>query len=508
MSENTFQVPRGFAIGGAIGFLLAGALGMRLWMQTSGALAPAVPPASTTVPAAEPRPSPTAGAVTLDLPPDALERAGIRLAPVGRSAPSAATALPAVVAADGYRTVVVTPLLSGRVTRVLAELGQRVRRGEVLATVQSPELAEAAARLRSARAALEAHDRERERTERLAGIGAASRQELERVHAEHAAQVAEVESARARLDVLGGRADAGAAASAAAPAVAEVRAPLDGTVTERAANAGLAVEATTPLFTVADLSRVWIVADVFEQDLARVRVGDRATVTVSAYPERRWEGSVSYLDPQVAPATRTARLRIELGNADRVLRPGMFAGVVLAAAPSASADTVTVPRSAVQIVGDRAVVYVAGPSRGRFVEREVRLGATAGRVAAIEAGLDTGESIVVDGSFFVRAEIERRGLRPVPPPVPSAGNEQTALVRVVPAGFEPDRLTVRAGVPLRLRFRRTTENTCATELAIPVLKVRRPLPLDEEIEVRFTPSAGEIAFACGMEMLTGAVVAQ
>lgn len=494
MSGRGVQLSRGQALLGIAGLLAAGAVGMWLWLQ-SAATAPVPAAVASRAPAAEAAPQPAAGAeAAVDLAPDAIEKAGIRVAAVQAAGPAPALALPAVVAPDAYRQVAVTPLSSGRVSRVQAVLGQRVRRGEVLATVHSPDIADAVARLRSARAALEAHDRERERTERLAGIGAASRQEVERVHAEHAARVAEVESARARVTVLGG----GEATTGGGAATAEVRAPLDGTVIERTANPGLAVEAATPLFTIADLSRVWVVADVFERDLGRVRLGDRAAITVPAHPTRRWDGTIGYLDPQVAPATRTARLRVELANADGALRPGMFASVSLDPGETVAGAVASVPRSAVQTVGDRSVVYVAGPPPGRFVEREVRLGPAGGDTLAILSGVQPGDAIVVEGSFFLRAEIERRGLRPAAGGIPT--------VRVTPAGFEPDRLTARAGVPLRVRFRRTTTNTCATELAIPSLNQRRPLPLDEDVEVTLTPAAGEIRFACGMDMFGGTIV--
>jgi RND family efflux transporter MFP subunit len=495
VSGRGVHLSRGQAILGIAGLVAAGAFGMWFWLQTTTATPPPAALASR-APARQATPLPASGEVAIDLAPDAIERAGIRVAAVPAAGPASALALPAVVAPDAYRQVVITPLSPGRVSRVHAVLGQRVRRGEILATIHSPEVADAVSRLRSARAALDAHDRERQRTEQLAAIGAASRQEVERVHAEHAAQVADVDSARARVAVLGGReASAGDAA-----ATAEVRAPLDGTVIERAANAGLAVEAATPLFTIADLARVWIVADAFERDLGRVRLGDRATVTVPAHPGRRWEGTIGYLDPQVAAATRTARLRVELPNADGALRPGMFASVSLESAEPVAGAVAAVPRSAVQMVGDRAVVYLAGPARGRFVEREVRLGPAAGDVLAVLSGVQPGDAIVVDGSFFLRAEIERRGLRPDPGGIPT--------IRITPAGFEPDRLTARAGVPLRVRFRRTTAATCATELVIPSLKVRRPLPLDEDVEVTVTAAAGEIGFACGMDMLGGTIVVQ
>ncbi len=155
---------------------------------------------------------------------------------------------PGVVQANAYRQVVVTPLVSGRVTRVAAELGQVVQRGQTIAQVFSPELAEAQTRYVAARAELGAHEQELARTEKLVAIGAASRQELERIHAEHTARRADLESAESRLRLLGLSAKA---VDALAPgrgqeATVDVPAPIAGIVTERTANVGLNVESDNP----------------------------------------------------------------------------------------------------------------------------------------------------------------------------------------------------------------------------------------------------------------------
>jgi cobalt-zinc-cadmium efflux system membrane fusion protein len=336
---------------------------------------------------------------------DALTRAGLVVAAVEAGSVRDDIRVPGVVEPDAYRQVVVTPLVGGRVVRVAAELGQRVRRGQVLATLSSPEMSEARARVQASRAELEAHDRELRRTDKLVAIGAASRQELERAHAEHTAQVAEVDAARARVSLLlGGAKDD----EAAGPSdLVTVRAPIDGTVVARAANAGLNVDPAAALFTIADLSTVWAIADVYEQDLGRVAVGMPAAVTVPSVPDLQLDGRVAYIDPQIAAATRTARIRVELPNPGHRLRLGMYVSVSLDAEVKTSA-TPSIPRGAVQLVGDRAVVYVVDPAdRHRFVERQVQLGSASGDRLAVLSGLTAGEEIVVEGTFFVRAELEK-----------------------------------------------------------------------------------------------------
>jgi len=187
----------------------------------------------------------------------------------------------------------------------------------------------------------------------------------------------------------------------------------------------------------------------------------------------------------------------------------------------------TVARSAVQIVGDRSVVYVADAQHpGHFVERDVRIGDGSGDQVAITRGLQAGDVVVVKGSFSLRAERERLGLRPPPadshtpppsterrPPALSqdgpASTVQTATVIVSEQGYEPSRVLVSAGRLARITFTRTTDNTCGTEITIPSLHITRPLPLNQPVEVEFTPErTGDIAFACGMKMLRGTIVVQ
>lgn len=345
--------------------------------------------------------------VVITLSKEAADRAGIEVTPVATRAATDSLRVPGVVEPNGYRQVTVTPLVGGRVVRVSVQLGDRVRKGQLLAQVYSPELAEARTKYVAARAMLDAHDRELQRTQKLVAIGAASRQELERIHAEHAAQTAEVESAQSRLHLLGADADGRSSSKPQEHATTSVPAPIDGVVTERLANAGLNVDPTTPLFTIVDLSNVWVVGDVFERDLQRVREGARATVTTVAFPAPR-EGRVSFIDPRLNTTTRTAKVRVEVSNPRGELRLGMYTDVAIESAGTSS--VIVIPRDAVQSVGARQVVYVrATNDRATFIEREVRLGRTMGDLVEVVAGLSAGESVVSKGSFFVRAEAERLG---------------------------------------------------------------------------------------------------
>jgi RND family efflux transporter MFP subunit len=454
----------------------------------------------------------------------AVERAGLIAAPVAAGTLAGEIRLPGVVEPNAYRAVAITPLVAGRVTRVTADLGATVRRGQTLAQIYSPELADAQTKYVSATASLEAHDRELQRTRKLVEIGAASRQELERIHAEHAAQTAAVESARSQLELLGVPAATvdGLASGRRVNATASVPAPMAGIITTRAANVGVNVDPGATLFTVVDLSTVWIVADVHETDFSRVRVGSDTTITTAAYPGLSRRGRVSYIDPQVHTGTRTAKVRVEVPNPRGELRLGMYVDVVVTGPANASVPVV--PRSAVQQVGDRTVVYLATQKEpGKYTEREVRLGRTSGRQVEVTSGLQPGDVVVTEGSFFLRAERERLGLRPAAQSGTSAAtrgsesakaagpdeNVQTAEIVVNERGFDPARVTLRAGTPARITFRRTTDKTCGTEVVFPSLDIKRALPLNQPVQIEFTPAkAGDIAFGCGMNMLRGTVVVE
>ncbi len=529
-SDTRVTMHKGAAALVAIGLLAVGAgaayLLLRKGAGPGGAAANMSSPASA-------QQTPGASAATSDAPlpdvivilsQDAIGRAGIVVAPVTSGTSGMEIRLPGVVEPNAYRQVVVTPLVAGRVTKVGPALGDRVRRGQTLGEIYSPTLAEAQTRYVSAQAMLDAHDRELQRTQKLVEIGAASRQELEKIHAEHAAQTAAVQSARSQLELLG---VSTSALEKMAPgndvnATTIVPAPIDGVVTERGANVGLNVDTATKLYTVDDLSTIWVVANLYEKDFSLVRVGSEARITTSARPDVTLRGRVSYIDPQVSAETRTAKVRIEVPNTGAELRLGMYADVVVAGASGASA--LTIPRNAVQNVGDRTVVYLANPKEpGRFVEREVRLGQTSAEQVEVVSGVQSGDVVVTEGSFFVRAERERLGLRPavtapsaVPSRAPAATSRegaeaavQNVKIIVNEQGYEPGKITLRAGVPARLTFVRTTDKTCGTEVVFPSLNIKRALPLNEPVVIEVPPvKSGDIAFACGMNMLHGTIVVQ
>ncbi len=336
-------------------------------------------------------PIPDPRSLEISLTADMTARAGIKTAAAVKATGSTRLHLPGVVQPNAYKNVDVTSLVSGRVTQVRAELGQRVMLNEVLATVYSPELADAQTTFIAAKAARDAHGLALTRSQRLYAIGAASRQELEKMTAEATEMDRALETARARLVLLGIPEERAQRLASPADVITtfDVKSPIAGIVTKRNANPGMNIDLATALFTVTDLSTVWVIADLYERDFAGVGVGSPVSITSPAYPGTDLRGRVDYIDPQVQPETRTAKLRAEVPNAGNRLRFGML-----------------VPKGAVQTVGTQSVVYVS-TAPGRFVQRDVTIGDAMGNEVAISSGLEPGDAVVTEGAFFLRAEHER-----------------------------------------------------------------------------------------------------
>src|SRR5262245_44783795 len=515
MASNSVTINRGALFVGAIVLVAAGAGSAWLISQRSS---PAAPKAEGTRPITPPPTGAPTSEVGITLSKEAADRAGIEVATVADSSGVSTLRIPGTVQPNAYKTVSVTPLTSGRVTRVLAELGQSVQRGQLLAEIYSPDLAEARTKYLSATAELSAHELELQRTEKLVTLGAASKQELEQLHAEHTGKLAMVDSYRSKLLLLGFSEQdiQHLTPQSEGSSTLRITAPAPGVVTVRAANVGLNVDPSMSLFTLSDLSTVWIVGELYERDFGAATIGGPVTVTFAAYPDLKLAGKIAYIDPQVKAETRTSQVRVEVPNPKGQLRLGMLAEVRLTNAQQAG--SISIPRSAVQTLADRTVVYVQDPQTPtRFVERQVVLGEPEGAdTIRVQSGLQPGDRIATKGSFSLRTERERLGLgtpggiaSPAASPQSSssgAAKQQVARIEVTEKGFEPATVSLKPSVSARLTFVRTTEHTCGTEVVVPSLNIRRQLPLNQQVEIDFTPNAATIDFACGMAMLKGTIV--
>jgi cobalt-zinc-cadmium efflux system membrane fusion protein len=346
--------------------------------------------------------------VQVDLGPDDLNKAQIQTTHVDMGETSSTLRVPGVVNVDEYKEVHVTPLVGGIIKQVPVVLGDHVRRGQPLAVIFSGELAAAESEYLAMLAEYDADHKKLERTQNLLKLGAASQQEEEEVVATHAAHEANVRSSLERLKLLGASDHqiAGLKQAEQIDANLSVPAPISGIVLTRTANLGLVTNVTQELFTVADLSTVWVMASINEKDFSTVRVGTAAVVSAPAYPGRIWKGRVVYIQPQIDPSTRTAQARIQVANPDESLRLDMYMDVAFM---SAGGQGLTVPVSAVQAIGEKQYVFLpVKDSDGSFTVRQVKLGPVSNGFYPVLEGLKLNDEVVRDGSFILKAEAIRQ----------------------------------------------------------------------------------------------------
>jgi len=376
------------------------------WPRETGKPVPA--PRSVSFETTPNQPTALAGDQRLTLTPEQVQRAGLKIETVGEqpSAEGAGLMTTGTVQVNTYKETPVMSLVGGIVRTVSAELGQNVKRGQRVAVVFSNELADAQSRYLAALAALDELRRRHRRTSALVDIGAASRQELEEALSKYREADANVANLRQQLLLLGMSSQRIGALTATSQISSEVTvtAPSSGTVTSRSVNPGEVIEANKELMRVTDLSTVWVVGQVYEKDLATIRVGSGASVTSDAYPGRIFRGRVSYVDPKIETATRTAQVRIELANPGQMFKIGMYLNVAFGALGAAEKTVPAIPKDAVQAIGNQQFVFVATERANEFALRAVRLGPESNGFYPGLEGLTAGERIVTVGTFLLRAE--------------------------------------------------------------------------------------------------------
>ena len=412
--DRVYRALIGLALAGIL--VGIGAVGAVVVLQRKGESLPAVATRPAVAAQSSSRESgPAASDPTADtevvLSSETLSKIGVRTATIGLAEGRALLEIPGIVMANAYREVKVTPIAPGIVTKVHVELGSVVRRGDPLATLFSAELADVQTKYLAMAAMLEAESRKLHRVSELVRIGAASRQELEEVTAIQEVRATELEAARQRLLLLGLSAAQVQTLKSPTHVVSDVivPAPIDGVITARSANLGQVVGMGQEVMVVTDLSQVWVVGDLFEQDFKSVAVGSEAALSTPAYPGLTQRGRVSYIDPRVEPQTRTAKLRVEIPNPTGRLRLGMY--VTLGFGVGTGGRRPVVPRAAVQTLGERQIVFLpVKDDEGKFIQRTVRLGEPLGDAGyAVLSGLNPGDVVVTEGSFFLRAEAVRNG---------------------------------------------------------------------------------------------------
>ncbi len=320
---------------------------------------------------------------TVDLSPAEITAAGVQVAEVRTALLKTGIDAFGRVEQPEAQLAAVSARIGGRVDKLFVQYtGERVQRGQAIAELYSPEVA----------TAVEEYNLAQQTRDRLRpSPNADARAQAEAL----------VDASRRKLELWGvaGK-DADAANSAAIPHVT-LYAYASGTVVERKVTQGQYVNAGDMLFTVADLSQVWIKADVYEEQLAAIRSGQQVDITAEAIPGRTLHGHVDFIEPSANPQTRTVPVHVHVANPGMHLLPGMF---ISASFVSTSAHpSIVIPRSAVIDSGTRKIVYLAR-ANGVFEAREVQVGAPSEELYPVVAGLSTGDKVVLNGNFLIDSQ--------------------------------------------------------------------------------------------------------
>ena len=305
----------------------------------------------------------------------------------------------ATVEANRERIAHVLPRIPGRITRVTTRLGDSVKQGQTLATLESIEAGEAYSAYRQALAEANVAKSAYERAERLHKEQIVPGKEYQRAKGEYEKTQASVQAAAGKLRMLG--IEPSERGKEAAASMFPVKAPLSGTVIERKAVLGELAKTDEALFVVADLSKVWLVANIGEADLGRVRTGSVARARIPSHPNEVFQGKVNHLGSVLDKETRTASAIIELDNSKGLLRPQMFATVEIES--GAARKVLAVPESAVTLVQGLPTVFVE--EAGGFEPRPVELGERSGGSVILKSGVKPGELVATEGIYALKARL-------------------------------------------------------------------------------------------------------
>ncbi len=307
---------------------------------------------------------------------------------------------------DEQRVARIGATITGRVTDIDARLGQIVRKGEALAQLNSSELSQQQLAYLKAKAQLELNKRNAERAKALFEADVIGAAELQRRESEYQIAMAETRAAADQLQLLGvtPAAIAKLGSQGAVNSVTPVVATLGGVVVERKLAQGQVVQPADVLFVVAELSRLWAVAQVPEQQISQVKTGQSVSIEVPALGNEKLVGKLIFVGQTVDPETRTVLVRTELDNADGRLKPAMLASMLIEAKP---VERLVVPSSAVVRENDEDHVFVADAD-GAFRLTKVKLAPDHGGRRVVQSGLKDGEQIVVEGAFHLNNERNRK----------------------------------------------------------------------------------------------------
>ena len=329
---------------------------------------------------------------------------GVVIAPVKKLQLDGVISATGKVEANADRIAHVSPRISGKIVAVKASLGDSVAAGQALATLDSVELGEALNRYHQSKTKLALARSNMDRVRNLVEKKIAARKDIFQAETDFKTAQTELHTDEERLSLYGVSTSDLKGENRKKPLL-PVRSPIGGIITEKHAIVGELSDPSKSLYTVADLSSVWVLVDINEKDLAKVRKGQAAIVTVGAFPDLKLRGRITYIADLVDEATRTVKARIVVVNPGRKLKPQMFATVELALSVDAP-PVVAISEDALQDLDGKKVVFFA-ENETEFAARTVQTGRVTGGMIEIVSGLKEGDRYAVKGAFILKSEVKK-----------------------------------------------------------------------------------------------------
>lgn len=343
-------------------------------------------------------------AKSVKMEPEIQKKSGVVIAQAGKKRLGGVISVTGKVEVNADRIARVSPRIPGKVVSVGASLGDSVGAGQALARLDSVELGEALSRYRQSKSKLTLAEKNLERVKTLVEKKIAARKEILQAETDYQTASTELQTDEERL-LLYGLAKGELVSANGKRILLPVYSPIAGVVTEKHATVGELADPSKSLYTVADLSTVWVMVDVNEKDLAKVRKGQSAVVRVGSFPDSKFSGRITHIADIVDEATRTVKARVEVQNSGRKLKPEMFASVELTL-PTSAPPVLAVLEEAVQELEGKKVLFVTEDGE-EFTPREVQLGNASGGMIEVTSGLKEGEKYAAKGGFILKSELKK-----------------------------------------------------------------------------------------------------
>lgn len=313
----------------------------------------------------------------------------------------------AVIEMNMDRSAKISPRVAGKAVRITASQGDRVKAGQVLAYLDSMELDQTWADYIKAQGKVELAGKNLRREETLFEKKVAPEKDVLKAKQELGEAEADLNLAKERFKMLGVNVSQfGSSKGNGGHPLIPVTTPVGGVVLEKTITQGEMVNSDKTLFTVADLSTLWVVIDIYEKDISRLRRGTGVKVSVTAFPEKTFKGKISYISDVVDEKTRTEKARVTIDNSSGLLKPGMFATVLTETTSGGTERLIAVPEEAVIIDGTKRYVFIqTAPTQ--FKMREIEAARTLGGRLEVTSGLKEGEMVAVKGAFILKSELKK-----------------------------------------------------------------------------------------------------